>query len=74
MWSVGYSIPEDITTLKASAIADDSPFIRRFGLLSQELGMAIGITFLEANEPLPRYSIFLPYGNQQALATASTSL
>ena len=54
MWSVGYNIPENIDELKASAISADSEFIVSFGRLSKELDMAIGITFLEKYEPLPR--------------------
>lgn len=57
MWSVGYVIPEDITILKESAITAESPFIRAFSDLAKELEMAIGITFLEAWEPLPRNTL-----------------
>ncbi|GGK19467.1 carbon-nitrogen hydrolase family protein [Parabacteroides faecis] len=57
MWSVGYEIPEDLNKLKASAIAIDSPFINSFRELAKELQMAIGITFLEQYEPLPRNTL-----------------
>lgn len=59
MWSVGYSVPEDIDTLNASAIYTDSEFVNSFGRLAKELNMAIGITFLERNEPLPRNTLCL---------------
>lgn len=59
MWSVGYAIPEDIAALKASAIAADSAFVTAFGMLAQTLSMAIGITFLERFEPLPKNSLCL---------------
>ncbi len=59
MWSVGYTIPEDIEQLKNTAISADSAFVRTFGALAQELDMAIGITFLEAWEPLPRNTLCL---------------
>jgi predicted amidohydrolase len=59
MWSVGYNIPENLNTLQESSIEADSPFVNKFGLLSQELNMAIGITFLEKNEPFPRNTICL---------------
>ncbi|WP_426351074.1 carbon-nitrogen hydrolase family protein [Alloiococcus sp. CFN-8] len=59
MWSVGYSIPEDITKLKESAVAADSDFVNSFGKLARELNMAIGITFLEEYEPLPRNTLCL---------------
>lgn len=57
MWSCGYQIPADITELKASAIAADGEFVRSFGKLARELSMAIGITFLERFEPLPRNTL-----------------
>ncbi len=59
MWSVGYSIPEDIDELKAGAISLDDAFVVSFGELAKELNMAIGITLLEAYEPLPRNTICL---------------
>ena len=59
MWSVGHSIPEDITKLKESAVAADSDFVNSFGRLSKELNMAIGVTFLEKYEPLPRNTLCL---------------
>jgi len=66
MWSVGYNIPENIDELKASAISADSEFIVSFGRLSKELDMAIGITFLEKYEPLPRNTLCLfdRFGNR----------
>lgn len=59
MWSVGYSIPENIDDLKASAISADSDFVCSFAGLAKELGVAIGITFLEKYEPLPRNTVCL---------------
>ena len=59
MWSVGYCIPEDVNELKASAVSADSVFVNSFGELARELQMAIGITFLEAYEPLPRNTLCL---------------
>ncbi len=59
MWSVGYDIPEDITKLKDSAVPADGEFVEVFSRLAEELGMAIGITFLESFEPLPRNSLCL---------------
>lgn len=66
MWSVGYDIPEDIDELKTSAISSDSTFVNSFGKLAKELNMAIGITFLEKYDPLPRNSICLfdRFGNK----------
>lgn len=59
MWSSGYQIPEDMGRLKALAVGKDSEFIRCYQELAKELHMAVGITFLEAYEPLPRNSIVL---------------
>lgn len=59
MWSVGYSIPEDIRQLKESAVSADGEFVGVFAALAKKLDMAIGITFLEKHEPLPRNSFCL---------------
>ncbi len=59
MWSVGYSIPENIELLRGNAIPADSAFVTAFGVLAKELNMAIGITFLEQFEPLPRNTMCL---------------
>ena len=59
MWSVGYNILENIDELKASAVSVDSTFVNSFGDLAKELDMAIGITFLEKYEPLPRNTLCL---------------
>ena len=58
MWSVGYTISENIDTLKKNAIAVDSAFVDAFRDLARKLNMAIGITFLEKYEPLPRNRFF----------------
>lgn len=59
MWSGGYQIPEDIDQLKALAVSRDSDFVLAFQALAGELQMAVGITYLEAWEPLPRNTITL---------------
>lgn len=59
MWNVGYVISENIEELKKSAIDAESDFVQSFQMLAKELNMAIGITFLEKYEPLPRNSICL---------------
>lgn len=66
MWSNGYDIPEDIQALKASAISADGLFVQSFGELAKALDMAIGITFLEAYDPLPRNTmcLFDRFGNK----------
>lgn len=66
MWSVGYVIPEDMTELKANAVSADSSYVSAFADLAKELGMAIGITFLEKSDPLPRNTLCLfdRFGNK----------
>lgn len=65
MWSVGYTIPEDIALLKSTAVCAESDFVRAYSKLAKELNMAIGITFLEKWEPLPRNTLrlFDRFGN-----------
>jgi predicted amidohydrolase len=66
MWSIGYNISKDIDELKVSAVSADSAFVNSFARLARELNMAIGITFLEKYDPLPRNSlcIFDRFGNK----------
>ena len=66
MWSNGYLIPLDKNELNKLSIESGSKFIKDFEKLAKELDMAIGITFLEKYEPLPRNSIILfdRYGNK----------
>ena len=59
MWSSGYCIPEDIGELKNLTIAADSDFVCEFQNLAKNLKIAIGITFLETSEPLPKNTIML---------------
>ena len=59
MWSSGYRIPENICELKKLALAENSDFVCEFQKFAQELEMAIGITFLEKHEPLPKNTIML---------------
>lgn len=59
IWNTGYTISENIDELKSSAVSVDSDFVNSFCKLAKELDMAIGITFLEKYEPLPRNSICL---------------
>lgn len=59
MWSSGYKISENIEELKTDAVSSDSDFVCSFDELAKKLGMAIGITFLEAFEPLPRNTLCL---------------
>lgn len=59
MWSCGYTIDEDSSTLRENAIDQNSPFIQTFKELAKELNMAIGITLLEKYNPCPRNTLYL---------------
>lgn len=67
MWSDGYKLPQDSLELAALSIDAQSDFVRAFGELAGELQMAIGITFLERNEPKPLNSLILfdRYGKER---------
>lgn len=67
MWSDGYKLPQDSLELAALSIDAQSDFVRAFGELAGELQMAIGITFLERNEPKPFNSMILfdRYGKER---------
>ncbi len=66
MWSTGYYIPQDEKKLNDLAIKKDSDFICEFRELTAKLQMAVGITFLEANDPRPLNSViyFDRYGKE----------
>jgi predicted amidohydrolase len=57
MWNIGYTFPSNIDELKTSAIDGDSEFFNAFISLSKELNIAIGVTYLEKYEPLPRNAV-----------------
>lgn len=59
MWSCGYSIPEDISELKAMAVSSEGEFVRAFESLAAELETAIAVTYLESSESLPRNTVSL---------------
>lgn len=59
MWSCGYTISEDLDALRALGAARDGDFVRAFGELAYELGVAVGVTYLESFDPLPRNSMTL---------------
>ena len=60
MYSMGYDIygraPADWL---AEAIPADSPYVRALASLAAELGMAVGVTLLEAYDPAPRNTLLL---------------
>ena len=66
MWSDGYYLPQDEKEVNSLAISKDSDFINEFRELARELQMAIGITFLEKNNPRPFNSVifFDRHGNK----------
>ena len=57
MWNNGYAVSPDIGELKKSAVDKEGQFVRAFAELAKELNMAIGITYLETFEPLPRNTL-----------------
>ena len=57
MWSDGYALPQDEAEIRKLAIEKDSEFVNTFRDLASALQMAIGITFLETNEPKPLNSV-----------------
>ena len=59
MWSNGYVIPQDENELRNQAVANDDDFICEFRRIAKELKIAIGITFLEKNDPSPLNSMIL---------------
>ena len=59
MWSCGYDIPQESTRLRELALTEHSDFVQSFRETSEKLNMAIGITFLEKNEPKPLNSMVL---------------
>ncbi len=60
MWSNGYRIyGRPAEEWKAEAIPGDGEFVRAFGALARQLGMAVGITLLEAFANGPRNTLVL---------------
>ncbi len=59
MWNNGYALPQDEGALLKTAVSAEGDFVRAFGELAAELGMAIEITFLEKNSPKPMNSAIL---------------
>ncbi len=67
MFSCGYDIYDrEPQVWMKDAISADSEFVMTFGRLAKELELAIGITFLEEFEPLPRNTMVLfdRFGNK----------
>ncbi len=59
IWNTGYVISENMDKLLSDAICVDSDFVQSFSNLAKELNMAIGITFLEKTDTLPKNSLVL---------------
>ena len=61
MWSIGYygwgEVGDGPSELAALAISEDSMFVGQFQALARELGIAIGITYLEAWPSAPRNTV-----------------
>ena len=59
MWSDGYSLPQENGAADKLAVPAEGEFTGAFSALAKELQMAIGITFLEKNDPKPLNSMIL---------------
>ena len=60
MWSNGYDIyGRPVSDWTQEAVSPDSEFVAAFGKLAGELGMAVGITYLEKCKGGPRNSLAL---------------
>ncbi len=59
IWNTGYVISEDMEKLMSDAVSVESDFVQSFSALAKELDMAIGITFLEKTDTLPKNSLVL---------------
>lgn len=57
LYSCGYDFPLEANALCATSVGKDSEFVTAFSLLAKELGMAIGITYLETYDPAPRNTL-----------------
>lgn len=57
MWNNGYCVTHDIAQLRRDAVSRQSEFVQAFGRLAKELDIAVGITFLESYDPLPRNTL-----------------
>jgi predicted amidohydrolase len=62
MFNIGYNSfhgldKETIENWQARAVAKNGPWVQHFAKLAKELDMAIGVTYLEEFEPMPRNSI-----------------
>lgn len=66
MWNNGYRLSEDFEKLKESAVSKNGTFVTAFRNLAKELDMAIGITYLEANQSAIRntVTVFDRFGNE----------
>lgn len=60
MWSNGYRLfGRPAAAWLAEAVPLESEFVRAYQALAKELGMAIGLTLLEAYQPAPRNTLVL---------------
>lgn len=66
IWSNGYNLSPSAEELKNSAVEPEGEFVLAFRDIAKELNMAVGITFLEKFEPLPKNTlcIFDRFGNR----------
>ena len=65
MFSIGYRFSETQEAMNEKAVGADSGFVQAFRVLAKNLGLAIGVTYLEEDDPQPRntISVFDRFGN-----------
>ena len=59
MWNCGYDLSGSLSDIRARAVPADGPFVTAHRELAEELGMAVAVTFLEADGPALKNSAIL---------------
>ena len=59
MWNCGYDLSGSLSDIRARAVPADGPFVTAHRKLAEELGMAVAVTFLEADGPALKNSVIL---------------
>ena len=59
MWNCGYDLSGSLSDIRARAVPADGPFVTAHRELAEELGMAVAVTFLEADGPALKNSVIL---------------
>lgn len=59
MWNNGYEVSHDRSVNMTNAVDEDSEFVKAFKAIAAELEMAVGITFLESCDDMPKNTFVL---------------